>query len=190
LITKLDSDFIEIFKHFHRTAGKLRESRLLKEKFTIGFTLTLSQSGPQVTVKQPDETDLKAYLTTFRQFIMQKEPTYMGDIYTLLQLHLKDEKLKGYLAKSQDFWQNAHERASIGMIYNKKQVSPQEISKLFLYGDIFHGDLEKEKAIDSLLPHEHGLFKSQFLEYILRATDQILYVDRIIGKALGENLFV
>jgi hypothetical protein len=114
----------------------------------------------------------------------------MGNIYALLQQHLKDEKLKGYLAKSQIFWQNLHERASIGMIYNKKQVSPQEITKLFLYGDIFHGDLKREKALDSLLPHEHGLFKSQFLEFIFRATEQILYVDRIIGKALEENLFV
>lgn len=190
MTTKPDTDFMDIFKHFHRTARKLRESRLLKEKFTIGFTLTLGQAGPQVTVTQPDETDLKAYLTTFRQFIMQTEPTYMGDIYTLLQQHLKDEKLKGYLAKSQGFWQNAHDRASFGMIYNKKQVSPQQILKLFLYGDIFHGDLEKEKALDALLPHEHGLFKSQFLEFILRATEQILYVDRIIGKALEKNLFV
>jgi hypothetical protein len=189
LSIKASYDYLDILSHFRRTAEKLKDSRLLKGKLTIGFSMTFNNSGLKVDVEQPDDTDLRAYLTTLRQFIMPSEPTYMADIYSLLQLHLKDEKLKGYLVKSQCFWQDAHERASFGMMHNKRKISPQEIVKLFLYGDIFHGDLDKEKALDALLPHEHGLFKAQFLEFVVRITEQILYVDRIIKKVLDEDLF-
>ncbi|TFG75548.1 MAG: hypothetical protein E4H21_08560 [Thermodesulfobacteriales bacterium] len=187
--TKPSANYIETLKRFRRKAAELRESKLIKENFSVGFTMTWKASGLQVSVKEPDDTSLRAYLTTFRQFIMQKERINIDKVYTILQEHLKDEKLKGYLAKSQVYWQNACKKASFGMIYNKKHISPQEITDLFLYGDIFHGDQEKEVALNALFPHERNLFKCQFLEFVLRATEQILYVDRIIGKALDDDLF-
>jgi len=186
----MDQAYLETYKRFHKKATELRESKLLPQILSVGFSVKGNQSGFSLTVKKPDETDLRAYLTTFRQFIMKSERIYMDGIYGTLQEHLGDEKFKGYLNKSKVLWQKAHNEAGIALIYNGRELSPLEITDLFLYGDIFHSDVKKEAALNELPPPLRDLFMFQFLEFIHRATIQILYVDQIVNKALEENLFV
>ena len=182
-------DYRETLSRFHEKASILRESKLLRANFTTGFSVTWNESGLQVTAKQPEDTNLLAYLTTFRQFILKGERINLDKIYVLCQAHLKDDKLKGYLLKSQGFWKKASSEASVALIFNGREMTPWEISDLFLYGGLFHGDKKKEEFLRALLPHELNFFMFQFLEFVQRTTDQILYVDNFIVVALKDGLF-
>ena len=184
-----DENYTETLNRFHEKVKELRESKLLKEGLSVKHTLSWNESGFQSTIKQPDDTDLRAYLTTFRQFVLVRERTNLDKIYELCHTHLKDDRLKGYLAKSQELWKNAFETASVGMIYNGKEMSPEDATNLFLYGGIFHGDPDKELFLKTLLPHEYNSFRWLFLEFIMRASKQIFYVDDVVVVALKDGLF-
>ena len=139
--------------------------------------------------KRPEDTNLLAYLTTFRQFILRGERINLDRIYELCRAHLNDDKMKGYLLKSQGFWKKASNEASIALIFNGREMAPWEIADLFLYGGIFHSDKKKEEFLRALLPHELNFFMFQFLEFVQRTSYQILYVDNFIVVALKDGLF-
>jgi hypothetical protein len=183
------NDYVETLNRFHEKSTELRESELLKETDSIKLTMTFNESGLQSTIKQPEDTNLRAYLTIFRQFILKRELTNMDNIYELCQAHLKDDRLKGNLAKSQELWHNAFNRATSRMVYNGRILSPEEVTDLFLYGGMFHSDPDKERFLKALLPHEYNIFRWQFLELITRASKQIFYVDNVIVGGLKDGLF-
>jgi hypothetical protein len=183
------NDYIDKLNRFHEKATKLRESKLLKETDTIKFTMTFNESGVQTTIKEPEDTNLRAYLTIFRQFILKKEPTNLDRIYELCEAHLKDDRLKRNLKKSQELWHNAFNRATLRMIYKGRVLTPEEVTDLFLYGGMFHSDPEKEQFLKALPPREYNIYRWQFLELITRASKQILYVDAQVVGALKDGLF-
>lgn len=177
--------------HLYRArAMELRNSQIIRKGFNPGITINWNKmQGLRFISKQPDETSLKAFLMTFRHFISQKEPIFINKVYNLCQKYLISDKLKEYLVKSRKVWKNSLKSTGIIMVYNKRELTPEFITDLWINGYYFHSDLKKLTILNRILPHERMLIRFQFLNFLLDATRQVLYVDNIIKVALRENLF-
>lgn len=187
---KNTDDHLKILKSFHSKAAELRESALLKKRFSTKLTIKMNQiNGFSMEVQEPDETDLRSYLLSFRQFFLDGEPVFLNRVYNICLMHLKHEPYKKYLVKSREIWKHTFRQAGIPLLIDNKEISPEYAMKLFLYGHYFHTDSEKAEALSALLPHEYIFTRHLFLDFVLTATRQILYVDNIVSDALKRDLF-
>jgi len=143
--------------------------------------------GLRFISREPDETSLKAFLLTFRQFISEKEPIFMNKIYNLCQKHLTNDRMREYLVKSREVWKNTLKSTGILVFYNKCELTPEYITDLWINGYYFHSDPEKWITLKKILPHEKMLVKFQFLNFLLDATTQVLYLDNIIRASIREG---
>ena len=182
---------LEQLQLFKARAEELRNTRLIRESFNPGITIRWNRmQGLRFKSREPNEESLRSFLLTFRQFILNDEPVFLFIIYNLCQKHLASDKLKDYLSKSREIWKQAHKSAGITLIYNRRELTPEYITDLWINGYYFHSDTNKLYILNQLLPHERMLVRNQLLNYLLDATRQVLYVDNIIKVALKEGYFI
>jgi hypothetical protein len=180
----------EQFLLFKARAEELRNTRLIRESFNPGITISWNRmQGLRFKSREPNEESLRSFLLTFRQFILNDEPVFLYKVYNLCQKHLMSDKLKDYLSKSREIWKQEHKSAGIKLVYNEREFTPEYITDLWINGYYFHSDTNKLCILNKLLPHERMLVKNQFLNFLLDATRQVLYVANIIKVALKEGYF-
>lgn len=181
----------EQFLLFRAKAEELRNTRLIRESFNPGITIKWNRmQGLRFKSREPNEENLRSFLLTFRQFILNDEPVFLYRIYNLCQKHLTSDKLKNYLSKSREIWKQSLKSANVTLIYNRRELTPEYITDLWINGFYFHSDMNKLHILNQLFPHERMLVKNQFLNFLLDATRQVLYVDNIIKVALKEGYFI
>jgi len=175
---------------FQAKAEELRDSKLLRKGFDLNVTINWNKmQGINFMARQPDETELRAFLLTFRQFISKKEPIFIYRIYNLCQKSLVNDKFKEHLIKSRSIWEHAQKSCGINFIYNGQKISPEYAVNLWVNGYYFHSDEEKLKTLHYMLPPGRMLSRFQFLSFIQDATRQILYLDNIIKISFKEGYF-
>lgn len=180
---------INQLKLFRARAEELRNTRLIREGFNPGITINWNKmQGLRFKSREPDEENLRSFLLTFRQFISNNEPVFLYKIYNLCQKHLINDKLKEYLIKSREAWKQAQKSTGIILKYNERELTPEYITDLWINGYYFHSDINKLHILNHLLPHERMLIKNQFLNFLLDAARQVIYVSNIINVALKEGL--
>ena len=175
---------------FTARVDELRNTRLIRKGFNPGITISWRRmQGMRFQSQGPDEEDLRSFLLTFRQFISNDEPVFLNRIYNLCQRCITSEQMKGYLIKSREAWKQAHRSSGIKLIFNKRELTPEFVTDLWINGYYFHNDARKVSMLKRLLPHESMLVRNQFLNYLVDATRHVLYVGNVITVALKENLF-
>ena len=174
---------------FLARADELASTRLLRAGFNASFNINWDHAqGTIFQTHEPDEDDLRAFLLTFRQFISNDEPVYLFKIYSLCYQHITNEELKANLVESRRSWQQELRQGGIRLNLKGRDISPEEVTNLWVNGYYFHNDHEKMLMLKSLLPHEHMLVRHIFLDHMIEATRRVMYVGRIVNIALREGL--
>lgn len=169
---------------------QLQNTRLIKSGFKPSFSMSYDRmTCVQFSSKTPDDDDLRSFLTILRQFISQEEPIYLFKIYNLCQQKLLNDNLKHNLVKAREIWQGELKRGGISLIFNGRPVTPERITDLWINGFYFHNDIDKINTLRRLLPHENMLVRHIFLNHLVEATRNILYVAFIINVAFHEGYF-
>ena len=174
---------------FCERAKELRESQFIQEGSSIGVTLKWDkEEGLRIIEKEINTTSLKAFLVTFRQFFMKKEPIFIFDIYSLCLSHIANDKYKEYLSKSRAILKKSLRYSGVPISYNGIEKSAQHIMDLIINGAFFHSsDERKMNEVGALLPHEIAFYRFNFLNLILDATKQILYVENVIRASIADG---
>jgi hypothetical protein len=174
---------------FCERAQELRESIFIQEGGNIGVTLKWDKAeGLRIIEKKINSTNLKAYLVTFRQFFLKKEPIFIFAIYNLCLRHITNDRYREYLARSRDILKKSLRYRGVPIIYNGVEKSAQHIMDLMINGVLFHSsDEDKMKEVQALLPHEKAFYRFNFLNVILDAAKQIIYVESIIRASIAEG---
>ncbi len=180
---------IEQLKLFKARSEELRNTRLIRNGFNPAISIQWNNmQGLRFNSREPDEDDLRSFLITFRQFISAQEPVFLYSIYKLCQLHLISDELKGCLIKSREAWKKVQRNTGIKLTINGLELTPEYVTDLWINGYYFHNDSKKMFELKRLLPHESMLVRNHFLNFLVEATRQILYVSNIITIALKEGL--
>lgn len=170
-------------------AQELEDCRLVRRGFNPGLTIKWDRmSGLRFESREPDEEDLRSFLITFRQFISDDEPVYLNRIYNLCQQFLTGDDLKGYLVQARAAWKETQKRSGLRVVLNGRELTPEFVTDLWINGYYFHNDGEKRAVLKRLVPHERMLVRYCFLDFLVEATRQVLYVANVVRVALRKGL--
>lgn len=174
---------------FVAKARELEDGRLFRNDPTHSFSMRWNRvEGLQFASREPNEEDLRSFLLTFRQFISNDEPIYLFRIYNLCQQHLTSDAFKGYLIESRKIWKRQLQKGGFYLTYNGREVTPEQVTDLWINGYYFHNDPSKLRMLRNLLPHEQMVLRFLFLEHILASAQQVMYVSFIIKAAFRDGL--
>jgi len=175
---------------FVTRAEEMQASRLLVNGFNPSFSMKWDRmSGTRFESEEPDADDLRSFLMIFRRFISDREQLHLFKIYNICLKHLMSGTLKDNLFEAREAWKNELKRGGIHLTFNDRDIRPEYLTDLWINGYYFHDDAEKLRKLMSLLPHENMLVKHIFLDHVIGATRQVLYVAFIIRAAFREGLF-
>lgn len=174
---------------FCERAKELRESQFIQEGSNIGVTVKWDKAeGLRIIEKEINTTSLKAFLVTFRQFFMKKEPIFIFDIYNLCLRLITNDKYREYLSGSRAILKKSLRYSGVPITFNGIEKSAQHIMDLIINGVFFHSsDESKMNEAQALLPHEMTFYRFNFLNLILDATKQILYAEDVIRASIAEG---
>ena len=97
--------------------------------------------------------------------------------------------LKENLLEARQAWKDELKRGGIHLNFNERDIRPEYLTNLWINGYYFHDEPEKYRKLKSLLPHESMLVRHIFLDHVIEATRQILYLAFIMKVAFREGLF-
>src|SRR4051812_7568163 len=93
---------------FEERSAALHECRLLRDgQLRAHLNVHFENDIWTVTADEPDEDDFRSYLLGIRLFIASGEPTHLGGIFNILELHLTDDELRGIARAARSEWKIA-----------------------------------------------------------------------------------
>jgi len=178
---------------FLTRADELRETQLIKKGFKSSFSFGSNriENSFKVSGFEPDEDDLRSFLTIYRKFISNDSPVFMNKIFNICQLYLKDEQIKSNLIQARQHWNDEFTKGFMNLNINQKKYTPEEIMDLWINAVYFHDDLEKIKLLENIMSNIffYTIIRQIFFSLINETTRQIFYVSNSISFGLKNFLF-
>jgi len=136
---------------------------------------------------EPNEDLLRSYLMSFRKFVSQGEPLYVGTIHNLCQKHFTSDELKGHIRNCQQGWKRALEHNGVRLVLEGKEISPEYLADLWINGHYFHEDIRKAQELKRYLPAPFIFARHEFIAFVLEATRVIGATRYAIKMALRDG---
>jgi hypothetical protein len=179
---------------FIATVNELTERRFFPDGLNaFNFTIRVDSETQEIltTIQEGDQEDFRAFLTTFRKFLLEGEPSHIYSILKICRRYVKPEETDfvEFLDASKKIWQEIYEHGMIKMKRGKLELSPKYVINLWL-STIFHGDdLEKRKQLQELLEDRVPAVKIQLLWSLPTITNFILRFNDALRISLERNLY-
>jgi hypothetical protein len=170
-------------------AEELEKTRLGSGNFHVGVKIEMGVGKPTlVTPNFPPEEDLRSFLLTFRQFVSEREPVFLPRIHNLCHLKIDSDLHRRGAAALRTKLSDALRASEIVLIYNGKELTPEETLDLFIDGWYFHSDPEKRGFLEGLAPQESTLVKHRFLDLLIPATEVVFHTRDLLVDAFEKGL--
>lgn len=180
----------EKLKLFVRKADEMQNTRLIQKGFSIQQKIYGERGRPvEFNLTQPEESDLKDYLVSFRHFISEKEDIHLNRILSICHRRLTSDEMKQNLAQARQSFEQIKQHNGSSFHMNGHELTPLQVTDMYLNGKYFHNDLEHQHQLDSLLPFEADLLRFRFLDFVINASKIIAYVRNVVIHAFQEDLF-
>jgi hypothetical protein len=75
-------------------ASRLAGRRLMQAGFDTSLNLHVGGGPPAVIWSRPDQEDFRAFLVDLRPFISAGEPVFLDRVYSLIECHVTDRRLR------------------------------------------------------------------------------------------------
>lgn len=188
LISFTDEE-INKLKVFSSRAQALRNRKLVKD----GLPKVSIQThvGRRISYEPnfPDEEDFRSLLIEVRTFYLQREPNNFYHVCGILNRRLGEAKLKEHIKHIKKDFEIALQDTSIGIIDNNKQLTSEDILKLWLNAKYFHSNQNKEKyfkQITSLPLSGEPYLKFELIATVFSLIRCILALSEIIEQVLDN----
>src|SRR5258706_4434312 len=152
-----DREKLELFLAL---AMELATSDLAKKGFGYEYTETWSkaegirQKLDQPGLDQPGDTDLRAFLTTFRKFILKDSDVYLPVIHGICYRRLTREDYREDLGKMNTKWHKLFESGWMRLTINGREFPPEYTLDVYLNGKYIHDDLNYAEELAQLEQHD------------------------------------
>jgi hypothetical protein len=156
------------------TSGNL--SANLNIKWAVDQPLSFRSS-------EPDDEDLRSFLTVFRQFVMKSEPVFVNYIVNVLMRELAGGIWRQHLDEARNHWTRSFKDGSRKLIINERHLSPETVLDWWINGQYFHSDERKRKELASLDPMSRVFARSNFLGALVDTTRYVAYVAHLAKLA-------
>lgn len=184
---RTDYERLELFV---KKVDELANTNIAKKGFNIEYTMQGGKDRPaESKLQQPDETDVKEYLLTFRQFISEDEDIYLNRIFNICHRHIVNDEVKKHLAKARQIFEGMKKNNGLSITVNNVQLTSLYITDMYINGKYFHNDIDYQTEIDKMDLVTADVVRFEFLSYVESVTRIIIYVRGAISHAFEDNLF-
>ena len=167
---------------FIKSADLLYSLRLLKNGLHCGINIQVKDGHEtKINAQWPDEDDFRSFLLSFRLFISEKEPVFLGRIYNICIQNVSGDDL-AKLIRSREYFHKIQRESSFKLIFNGKEVKPRKVAELFINGQYFHVDQNKLSFLERLGMLEKIILRDQFMGYVISVTHHIGFLNQICKK--------
>ena len=168
---------------FVKRARELSQRRLMTSGSQWRFYLNRNQIGG------PDEEDVRSFLVTFRQFISQSDPIFIGKIFNDCINHLPIGEMKASFQQTKGDWERALRKGDRAFKIDKGIVTPEHALDLWINGCYFHNDPNKAAEFKRLSNRSPALFALSFILPLRDLSAIIIHAADLIERGLQQNLF-
>jgi hypothetical protein len=177
---------------FVQRVEELSQRRLVRQGMNSEHTIKWDAISQQLTYQaiEPDEEDLRSFLLIFRQFISDREPVFINEVFNDCIRFLNSSQLQEYLKKARKKWKNSFRHmGAFHIVVNERNLTGEYVLDLWINGYYFHNDIYKAAELRRLLTNQLPLVRMQFLTILTDLTRIILYVGNVIRYGFREGLF-
>jgi len=169
--------------------AELGRRRLFQEGIDFNFAIKYeAPSGTLLTLDQPDEDSLRAYLVSLRPFILNDEAVHLYSVYRLCWRHVRSSELRWRLASWRTKWKQVDKTAGgLRVVIDDEELISAEVFDVWVNA-IFHVDVEKRQRLAAMDGIDAMLFRQVFGNFIVRSTIQIIELSWIVEDALRDDL--
>jgi hypothetical protein len=158
-----DQDILNLF--IEKCRG-LAETSLGQTGFSVNHQITYDQAGITTVLDQPDEDAIRSFLLTFRQFVSEKEPLFLGRVYGVCCRYLEDDMLKDQIEQMRKTWASVQRGWGTNMVFNGVELYGVKIFEVWENGWYFHSDADYKQLLDSAPPIVWQWLRAQFISFI------------------------
>jgi len=126
---------IEQFGWFLNQTDRLSRRRLMRSGLDTNLTITARGATATADWRRPDEEEFQAFLVDLRPFISEGEPVFIDRIYSLIEQHVTDPKLRAEARRSRKTLRDVE----VGADLHLGDRSPAQIADAHVDGT-FHVD--------------------------------------------------
>jgi hypothetical protein len=183
-------DALERLDMFVDRVGELNTARRLGREgidASLGIEFDVPGGGVRITESPPDEDDLRSYLTTLRQLVMnENDPVFVNAISKLAARHITDAAVRDALKHGRREWEK--HKADRSMQLN--ELSEAEVFELYINGRVFHADQAAESRLREVMatPESAALARSFISAYATEAARYVTWVAAVIRAAKADGV--
>ena len=146
---------------------------------------------PQDATKhsKPEEEHLRSFMLLFRQFLSDSEPIFINRIFNDAIRHLADTELKEVVIKARELWRSHLQCGPFKMKFEGEEITPEGALDLWINGEYFHSDPDKQPQLQRLGAGHDGLPRIQLLTSLPRLVYLVLFMREIVHDSFNKGLF-
>lgn len=193
--SRRDRTYRENIEVFLSCVEELRERPFILDGLhEFQFHINVDKELGQLTYESQDadQEHFRSFLLTFRQFILNDEPSNIDWVLKVCSRFVKDkeEELREVLHELKSIWKYRYRKGVVQMHTDGLALTPKYVLDLWINGQHFHrADPERMLQLKELLAKELPFVKIQLLWSLPLLTDVILRVGAVVSKALKAEAF-
>ncbi|MCL6512225.1 MAG: hypothetical protein K6U78_16255 [Anaerolineae bacterium] len=161
--------------------------------FKFCFHVSFDHDSGQLRCEfqEANQEYFRSFLLTLRKFIMNNEPANIDSILNICRKYVKNNKkeLLKELKELKVIWSYQYRKGIIQMQTDGLNLTPEYVLDLWINGQYFHSDPDKERKLKDLLAYELPSVKVQLLWSLPILTQTVFYIGGVVSKALRQEAF-
>jgi hypothetical protein len=153
----------------------------------VGHHIMYNQEGITTVLSQPDEDAIRSFLLTFRQFVSENEPLFLGRVYSVCYQCLGDEMLKDQISQMRKRWASVQRGKGMNIVLYEVEFSGVKIFDLWANGWYFHSDTEYRRILERVPPVVWDMLRAQFIGFIIEVMPLVRDLCQVILGGFDEN---
>ncbi|HYT44483.1 MAG TPA: hypothetical protein VEP90_19290 [Methylomirabilota bacterium] len=179
-----DQDILNLFIEKYRG---LAETSLGQTGFSVNHQITYDQVGITTVLDQPDEDAIRSFLLTFRQFVSEKEPLFLGRVYGVCYRHLEQDVLRDRIKQMREIWASVQQVRGVSMNFYGVELSGSKIFDVWANGWYFHSDADYTQLLEQLPPIAWDMLRAHFINFIIEVMRLVHDLCKVILNGFGED---
>ena len=179
-----DQDTLNLFLKRNR---ELAETSLGRIGFSVNNQITYDRVGITTVLDQPDEDAIRSFLLTFRQFVSEKEPLFLGRVYGVCYQHLEQDVLRNRIKQMREIWASVQQGRGVSMNFYGVELSGSKIFDVWANGWYFHSDADYRQLLEQLPPIAWDMLRAHFINFIIEVMRLVHDLCKVILNGFEED---
>ena len=179
-----DQDILSLFIEKSRA---LAATSLGQTGIFVSHHIRYSQEGVATTLDQPDEDAVRSFLLTFRQFVSEKEPLFLGRVYGICYRHCTDKARKDHIKQARKLWSSVQRGRGVSIVINGVEFAGVKIFDVWTNGWYFHSDADYKQLLDQVPTLIREWLRAQFISFIIETMRLVEDLCQLILSGFVED---